>query len=194
MGTSYVISWSLIGAVICIVLSISLGTLLFFRDRRLRKKLTKLESTFSDATNNLLNNYYKDLPTKISGADELYLLQHLRITRERLRRLLSEGYAFNIAKTDIEDNINQKIEQLKIRLDEIEQRFPKEATLEKIASVNDAILGTQIEELSKTVREIKDKQLNRWDVVTVVFGTLAALGGVVGLISWIVSLFQSGAS
>ncbi|SRR6266487_5246478 len=68
------------------------------------------------------------------------------------------------------------------RLERIEQRFPEEATLDKIASINDAILATKIERLEKSIENLESRLLTKWDVATIVFAVLAAVGGIAGAI------------
>lgn len=81
------------------------------------------------------------------------------------------------------------IEDLKERISEIENRLPGQETVDKIASINDAILATQIESLSETVKKIEDKLLSRWDVAKIVFQILAAVGALVGIGLAIIMLF-----
>ena len=130
---------------------------------------------------------------------------------EDLRKTLSESFREYYAKTDteladttgynfrylrnylvhystlqtrpeIEEQVNVKVDELKKRIEAIESRFPQEATLEKIASVNDAILATQLETLSDSIKAIQDKMLTKWDVAKIVFAILSALGFLAGII------------
>jgi len=84
-----------------------------------------------------------------------------------------------------QDSIKREVEErtaaLRKRLDSIERKFPEESTLEKIASVNDAILGTKIEELQRSIERIESKLLSKWDVAKIVFTIIASLGALVGL-------------
>lgn len=93
-------------------------------------------------------------------------------------------------KPEIEEQVNVKVDELKKRIEAIESRFPQEATLEKIASVNDAILATQLETLSDSIRAIQDKMLTKWDVAKIVFAILSVLGVLVGLIFVIINLVK----
>ncbi len=92
-------------------------------------------------------------------------------------------------KADIEEQVNEKVNELKKRIEAIEARFPPEAKLEKIASVNDAILATQLEAMSDSIKAIQDKMLTKWDVAKVVFAILGSLGAIVaiifGILTWV---------
>ncbi len=60
--------------------------------------------------------------------------------------------------------------------------------MEKVASVNDAILATRLEALEETLRETKERLLSKWDVATIVFAIIAGLGTTVGIIAGLVKL------
>ena len=80
--------------------------------------------------------------------------------------------------------------ELRARLTQIEERFPNQTTLEKIASVNEAIIGTQLEHLTDAIKRLEDKQLTKWDVATIVLQVIAALGALVGLSLAILNYFK----
>ena len=82
---------------------------------------------------------------------------------------------------EIKKQVEERTEVLKQRLETIEKRFPKESTLEKIASVNDAILGTKVEELQRAIERIESKLLTKWDVAKIVFTIVGALGALIGV-------------
>lgn len=90
--------------------------------------------------------------------------------------------------------INQEIERRTRALDQriqvIEDRFPSDATIEKISSVNDAILATNLESLTRSVSKLEEKLLSKWDVAVIVFEIIAALGGLTALIITIISVMS----
>ena len=57
---------------------------------------------------------------------------------------------------------------VKKRIKKIEDRFPEESQIEKIASINDALLAERIEQLSKQVQSIEARILSKWDVALTV--------------------------
>lgn len=85
-------------------------------------------------------------------------------------------------KEEIGKLIDKQISTLQTRIEEIENRFPSKATLEKISSVNDAILATKVENLAKSIEELNRKLLTKWDVAKVVFLVIGGLGGLLTII------------
>ena len=96
----------------------------------------------------------------------------------------------DVSKEEIELKVKQKVDEIKKRIEEIEKRFPAEGTLEKIASVNDAILATNIESLTDSIKKIEERILTKWDIAKVVFQIIAALGVVIGLVFGILQYFK----
>ena len=90
----------------------------------------------------------------------------------------------------IEAKIAEKLTEIKERVEQIESRFPKEATIDKIASVNDALLATQIESLTEAVTRIEQKILTKWDVAKIVFEILAGFGVLMGLLLAVIQLLK----
>jgi len=74
----------------------------------------------------------------------------------------------------------------------IEQRFPPEAQLEKIASINDAILSERIEQLMKQIELLESRILSKWDVAvtvsTVIGGVFAIVAATYGVISFLTNI------
>lgn len=86
-----------------------------------------------------------------------------------------------LQKDSIQKEVEDRASILKERLESIEKRFPEESTLEKIASVNDAILGTKVEEIQKSTEMLESKLITKWDVAKIVFTITGSLGALVGL-------------
>jgi len=146
-----------------------------------RKKLgEELKISFS----NSFKDYFSSYEAKLFNMDKpnSYIMN--------LRNYLVHFPNLETGK-DVKELVNEKFEELKKRVEAIETRFPKEATLEKIASVNDAILATQLEAMSDSIKEIQKNILTKWDVVKILFAILGALGVIVaiifGILNWIKS-------
>lgn len=90
-----------------------------------------------------------------------------------------------------QSDIDEQLAPLRERLAEIERRFPGEATLEKVASVNDAILATSLENLAASVARLEKSALTKWDVVTVNFMVLAALATLATIAGFAVMVLRS---
>jgi uncharacterized membrane protein YccC len=78
--------------------------------------------------------------------------------------------------------VESAVETFRERLERIEERFPEEATLEKIASINDAILATKIELLEKSIESLESRILSKWDVAMVFFQVIGTIGVIAAII------------
>lgn len=150
-----------------------------YKQRLERQKENKRQKELSQALRVSLSKSFQDYFAKygleIIDKDKTdYIL--------RMFRNYLVHYPSLETKTDIEEQVNARVNELKKRIEGIEARFPKEATLEKIASVNDAILATQLEAISESINVMRDNMLTKWDVAKVVFSILAALGVIVAII------------
>jgi hypothetical protein len=86
------------------------------------------------------------------------------------------------SKEEIKQEVEVAVNAVQDRLERIEQRFPEEATLDKVASVNDAIFATKIERLEKSIENLDSKMLTKWDVATILMTILGAITGLAGTI------------
>lgn len=169
--------------------SLVAGLLAAHRGRQHRKNQQRIRDAFEQLQGENRNRMVHDLA--MSAKD----LQ----TREMILKELivdlgssSVSVASIVQKEDLEQEVEQRTAALKERLQRIEDRFPEESTLEKIASVNDAIMATKIEELEKSAKRIEDKILTKWDVAMIVFTIIGALGALVGLTFGVVNFAMRG--
>jgi hypothetical protein len=86
------------------------------------------------------------------------------------------------SREEMREEFERMLTAFRDRLEQIEQRFPEEAAIDKYASVNEAILDTKIEQLQKSIENLESRILTKWDVATVVFALLGAIGVVAGII------------
>jgi hypothetical protein len=86
------------------------------------------------------------------------------------------------SREEIRKEAEEAVSVFRERLEQVERRFPEESTLEKIASINDAILATKVEQLQKSIEQLEDRILTKWDVATIVFMVIAAVGGLAGVV------------
>jgi hypothetical protein len=97
-----------------------------------------------------------------------------------LQPILLTGARFS--KEAVPREVDRMVKAVEDRLARVERRFPEESTIDKIASVNDAILATKVEQLEKAVKEIEPRLLARWDVAIVTLAIVSAITGLAGLI------------
>jgi len=152
--------------------------------RRMKQKQQQSWKTSSLKMDKQWKNYYEGFKLDLEEGVDNYALSpnDLIANYEPIWNHLVTNLSVPLTKSDIEGEVNKKFDELKKRLEEIENRFPKEATLEKIASVNYAILGTSIEALSGSVKRIEEKLLTKWDVAKIVFQILGVLSFLLGII------------
>ncbi|MCH7922725.1 MAG: hypothetical protein IH975_06820 [Nitrospinae bacterium] len=89
------------------------------------------------------------------------------------------------------EEVERQFSTLKEQIDRIEARFPDEATIDKVATVNEAILANSVERLAESLRRLEEKLLTKWDVARIVFTIIGALGGLIALTLTIIK-FASG--
>ena len=170
-----VIVVSMIGGAVAALISGLLNLWQIRRKRKVESQLKELSVSFAEKPADSLVESYSEI-----DADRInYAINNLR-------NYLVHSSTVQ-TKQDIETQVNAKVDKLKKRIEEIEARFPQEATLEKIASVNDAILATRLDALSDSIKAIQDRILTKWDVAKIVFAILSALGILVGIIFGVIN-------
>ncbi len=85
-------------------------------------------------------------------------------------------------KEEVRHEVEGAVRAVQERIERIELRFPEQSTIDKVASVNDAILATKVEQLQKSIEQLDSRILTKWDVATIVFAVMAAIGVVAGVI------------
>lgn len=96
-----------------------------------------------------------------------------------------EGLSREQARTEVED----KMTEVRGRLEAIEKRFPDDATIDKIASINDALFAQRIEQLSTRIEKLEEKLLTKWDVALIVSIVAAGIFAVVGATYAVLKVF-----
>lgn len=99
------------------------------------------------------------------------------VEKEILERISD---APGLSKEQVRMEIDKKLSELRSRLETIESRFPNEAVIDKISSINDALLAERLDNLGKRIDAIEKKQLSKWDVAIVVSMVVAGIFSVVG--------------
>lgn len=84
--------------------------------------------------------------------------------------------------------LTTEIAVLRGEIAQIKERLPDEAVIDKVASINEALLAKGLENVQRALERLEDRTLTRWDVVTVVFAVLAAVAATVGAVVAITKL------
>jgi membrane protein YqaA with SNARE-associated domain len=168
----------LIAASVSAIASVIGGAVSLFLKRRAVEAREAAEENYRQHTESLRAALAKDLVESIE--DEA--------TREQLQQKVMANlmpamtaHLVGMSKTEVQQEVNASTESLKQRIEQIEQRLPDRNVVDKIASVNEAVLATHVELLQEAVKRLEEKMLSKWDVAAVVFTVIAALGGLVGL-------------
>ena len=177
---------SIIVALITAIVAVLASYLAHRIAKNVKKRKAQLREIYFKKINEEWNKYYGQLEPSLKDVAkesyETYLLLNLLSNYGKTWGNLPVEFPSYSTKDEVEGEVDRKVDELKKRVEEIEKRFPKEATLEKIASVNDAILSTNLEALSESIKRIEERMLTKWDVVKILFQILAALGVLTTLI------------
>jgi len=112
-------------------------------------------------------------------------LERSRFRQELLRRIEEQVLArvaasSGLSKEDGQRELDSLRAELQSRLAKFESHFPEEAKLEKVASINDALLSERINQLAKQVEALEKRILSKWDVALIVSTIIAGISFVVG--------------
>ena len=103
------------------------------------------------------------------------------LLRDIERTIVARVEALPLASREaMQQEIEMQMGEVKKRIEKIENRFPEEAQIEKIASINDALLSERIDQLSKQVQAIESRILTKWDVALTVSAVVTGIIVVVG--------------
>ncbi len=91
-------------------------------------------------------------------------------------------------RKEMKEEINKSISDIHSKIQDINKRFPPDKELDKYASVNDAILSQQINNLAQSITMMESRLLTKWDIAITVFSILGALGIIVGLIQGLLTM------
>jgi len=183
---------AIVGAILGVVFSVLIERYLQQNKKRLeetsqafKKELSKAQAPLIEKLNTVLMELPKDVRAKYiqtlvysqrsdGSFPELTILPPSTATKEEIGKL-----------------IDKQISTLRTRIEEVEKRFPSEATLDKISSVNDAILATKVENLANSIEELNRKLLTKWDVAKVIFQVIGGLGALAAIILAVTNLLSS---
>ena len=178
-----VIYSALIGAMASVIAGLLASIMLRRRRKQLSHRKEKIRETMSKVGIDL--GFVKaDILS-----NELVLSQRqLDKIEEQIIARLSDRHDLNSPK--LKATIENELEEFRDRIAKIEKRFPSEAQLEKIASINEAIFAVRIDQLANQIDALEGRILSRWDVaVTVssiigaIFAIIAATYAVIGFIA-----------
>jgi len=114
------------------------------------------------------------------GGDDLVL----QVEHQIADRIASQA---GRSLAEVKSELDHELSQFRDRVKRIEDRFPSDAELDKIASINDALLSERIDQLAKRMESLEARTLSRWDVTVVVS---AIIGGIATVVASTVAVVQ----
>jgi hypothetical protein len=87
----------------------------------------------------------------------------------------------SLSREQIRTEVEDKMAEVRGRLEAIEKRFPGESTIDKIASINDALFAQRIEQVTS--------RIEKWDVAIIVSVVAAGIFAVVGATYAVLKVF-----
>lgn len=143
------------------------------RDETLRdakKRITEIGLSLAGI--NLAQKIDHDPQGPINLTDQL-----LREIEEEVAKRASSSGA---SKEEIRSQIDAHLDDVKSRLQAIEERFPDQSDIDKISSINDALFAERIEQISSRIERLENQQLTKWDVAITVSLVVAGIFCIVG--------------
>lgn len=184
-----------------VTLVVSVLGLLLQELRRRRKKST-LERDEDERLENLLrerlppndwSGVWAKLSAAVTAADRRAVLAKAYETHGRAFGLhRPQTVAPNLPTTPETGPAPAPGTEWEARLVAIETRLPSAQVVEYIASVNEVRMATHIEHLQKAIDEIKSSMPSKADVAGSTLTTLAAIAGIVAVVTWVLTTITSG--
>jgi hypothetical protein len=140
-----------------------------------------------------------EISLNIAGLGLYYQIEHSPSPESqvasRLLKEVEQGIVEGVSERDglskeqIRTVVEDRISDVRGRLEAIEKRFPDNATIDKISSINDALFAQRIEQLSSKVLALEEKLLTKWDVAIIVSVVAAGIFAVVGATYAVLKVF-----
>ena len=142
-------------SIIFLLISLLIETIL----KKRKKRKDKIKKDISNNIDIIWDKYFKDIEID---------LQPLEIIKERSLGDIIIDLPTYQTEDEVKKEIEEKFTELRKRIEEIENRFPKKSTVEKITSINDAVLATKLETLADSISKIENKMPTKWDIAKIV--------------------------
>jgi DNA-binding FrmR family transcriptional regulator len=95
-----------------------------------------------------------------------------------------------LSREQVRKEVEHRMTEVQGRLEAIEKRFPDDATIDKIVTINDALFAQRIEQLSTRIEKLEEKMLTKWDVALIVSTVVAGIFAVVGATYAVLKVFS----
>jgi len=160
----------ILGSMITIILATRLDSRRRQAIEARRESLTKAHSQISGMLS----------PTTTSNA----AIKHSEPSPEIIKSIENQIVARIAANTtlsneEVREELERELREIQQRVHKIEDRFPEDAKLEKIASINDALLSERIDQLAGQISALEKRILTHWDVAKIVSTIVGSICAVV---------------
>jgi len=118
--------------------------------------------------------------TKLYGGGEPEPIITSGLVKRMEEQVLARVQSSGVSRQEVQKEVKAQVAEIQDRIAKIENRFPDEAKMDKVASINDALLSERIDQLSKQVENLENKMLSHWDVAVVVGGIITGIIAIVG--------------
>ncbi len=182
---------SVIGVAVSVLAAISTGFLKGVYDKHEKRDRDQMQeaarSRLTEISINFAGLGLKYQVGQTTSPETQVATQLLKEVEQGIVEGVSErdGLSREQARTEVED----KMTEVRGRLEAIEKRFPDDATIDKIASINDALFAQRIEQLSTRIEKLEEKLLTKWDVALIVSIVAAGIFAVVGATYAVLKVF-----
>ena len=76
---------------------------------------------------------------------------------------------------------DDRLNVIEARVEALEDRIPADSIIDKVASINDAVLAKALENLEQRVKNVEESQLSKWDVAQVILILLGGMSTIVAI-------------
>lgn len=95
-----------------------------------------------------------------------------------------------IPSINLVKEVDKQVAALAQRVEQIESRFPSETIIDKVASVNEALLALHVDVINRRLDKIEADRLTEGNVFTIVIGVLAALGALAAIGALVIAIVR----
>ncbi|TXT37279.1 MAG: Uncharacterized protein FD135_3725 [Comamonadaceae bacterium] len=161
--------------------------------------LVKSKNRNRDKIHEAARNYLAQIRFNVGGVGIQYSIEKLLPRIQVANQLLVDvehGIAAEVSEHEelseiqLKLELDERITEVRERLESIEKRLPSDATIDKISSINDALFAQLIEQLSTRLDKLEDKLLTKWDVAQIVSVVVAGIFTVVGTTYAVLKVFS----
>lgn len=171
--------------VIAGVLSTAAGVLTYFLQVRLTSKYKASKEKLSLELKQRLAIESSSLRFEKASSEDLAKKIYIEVQDEIIRYATEQQ---GLTKQFVTLEVEEKMGDLTQRLQTLENRLPSDTLIDKITSINEALLALRTEQLSERIIKLENNQLTKWDVAI----TLSVLlGGILTIVGTTYSVLKA---